>query len=133
MVRHFYFPYDMPIALRAWLGHVRPRLLLMMETEIGVATAGEIADLLRATATMELVDDNDRNVLLQTASAIESIPQVLDQAVNLLNAVMMAHEESTRFFTAKPMIPFSVRTISLSVSFRDMTTSRAPRICLSWG
>ena len=86
---------------------------LMMETEIGVATAGEIADLLRATATMELVDDNDRHVLLQTASAIESIPQVLDQAVNLLNAVMMAHEESTRFFTAKPMIPMSMVDVGM--------------------
>ncbi|MGD2119800.1 MAG: lipid IV(A) 3-deoxy-D-manno-octulosonic acid transferase [Chromatiales bacterium] len=33
-VQHYYFPYDLPISLRAWLGKVRPALLLMMETEI---------------------------------------------------------------------------------------------------
>ncbi len=33
-VFHVYFPYDLPLALRAFLRRVRPRVLLMVETEI---------------------------------------------------------------------------------------------------
>lgn len=33
-VQHLYFPYDLPIALNRFLNHVRPCLLVMMETEI---------------------------------------------------------------------------------------------------
>jgi len=33
-VQHFYFPYDLPFALMRFIKQVRPRLLIMMETEI---------------------------------------------------------------------------------------------------
>ncbi len=33
-VHHVYFPYDLPFAIRGFLYRVRPRLLVMMETEI---------------------------------------------------------------------------------------------------
>ncbi len=33
-VAHAYFPYDLPFAIHSFLGHTKPRLLVMMETEI---------------------------------------------------------------------------------------------------
>ena len=33
-VIHFYFPYDTPAAMNAFITHVQPKLLIMMETEI---------------------------------------------------------------------------------------------------
>jgi 3-deoxy-D-manno-octulosonic-acid transferase len=33
-VTHFYFPYDIPVVIKRWLAHVRPVMLIMMETEI---------------------------------------------------------------------------------------------------
>ena len=33
-VVHYYFPYDIPLVIKRWLGHVSPVKLIMMETEI---------------------------------------------------------------------------------------------------
>ena len=33
-VSHYYFPYDLPGVLKRWIGHINPKLLIMMETEV---------------------------------------------------------------------------------------------------
>ena len=64
-VRHAYLPYDTPGAVRHFLDHFRPRLALVLETELWPNLYVETARLLRAT---------DKNGVEQTGVEADVLP-----------------------------------------------------------
>ena len=72
---------------------------LQLDIETGLTSPEQIAELLREATNLPEVDDLDRVAILQAASAVAVMPQVMEQAVTLLNAVSRAHGEDTRIST----------------------------------
>lgn len=61
-VHHYYFPYDLPFAVRGFLDAAKPRLLVMMETEIwpNLLRACEARDIVTMLANARLSEHSAR-------------------------------------------------------------------------
>ncbi len=81
---------------------------LRIDTEIGLSSPNQIADLLKEAADMEHVDDLDRTILLQAASSVAVMQPVMDQAINLLNTVSAAHDENVRLTASELFLSLSI-------------------------
>ena len=89
---------------------------LHIETEIGFCSPDGVAELLKEATNLPGVDDLDATILLQTASSVSAMQQVMDHAIKLLNVVAGNTGQNTRIQVSQ----LSMALTMVTPSFEDV-------------